>query len=218
MTTPKSTPPTPPAKRHQRRKITAADVEAIATLITRRRLTETESCIHLGINPQTWFQWKLNPANEARNSKALSRVRAAWIESRCKSIEEVGDGAPGTRRDWRAQAWMLERTLPDRFGTQQPPVQTLPAPIPPAVVNVWMELAYAQGAEQKPGEVVDVQSSKQLVESTEPPAAFPETQPASPMEVWLKPTPGDSAPPPPARKRPTPPTIADKTPGSTEGG
>jgi hypothetical protein len=59
---------------------------------------------------------------------------------------------------------MLERTLPDRFGTQPPPVQTLPAPIPPAVVNVWCELA--KFAASPADQVVDVQAVKQLPESS----------------------------------------------------
>lgn len=133
----------PAAKRKQRRKITAADVEAIAELIVKRRLTETEACIHLGLNPRTWFCWKSDPRHGQNNSEALARVRAAWVESRCKSIEEVGDGANGTRRDWRAQAWMLERTLPERFGQQS---ERAPAPLPAIqapTVNILVNAGYS---------------------------------------------------------------------------
>ena len=171
-------------KHKQRRKITSDDVESICTLITRRRLTETEACTHLGINPQSWFKWKGKPANEAKNANALSRVRAAWIESRCKSIEEVGDGAPGTRRDWRAQAWMLERTLPERFGTQQPPAAPPQPALPASVVNMWISNGYADTPAPQGGEVLDTWSeARQLAETTTTaePAPPPRTRKAPPM-------------------------------------
>jgi hypothetical protein len=180
-------------------------------------MTERESCQVLGIEERTWYRWKNFARNRERLSKFLDKVTGSKIKAHLANIEDAAVGAgPHKRADFRASLAILGIIDRNRFSpaAPPPPVQTA-APTPPATVNVWIDLAYAKPA---PGQVVDVQSSKQLVESTEPPAAFPETQPASPMEVWLKPTPGDSAPPPPARKRPTPPTIADKTPGSTEGG
>jgi hypothetical protein len=163
------------AKRKQRQKISTGDVNAIATLIVRRRLTETEACIHLGIHPPSWFNWKAKEQNQVKNSECLARVRAAWVESRCKSIEEVGDGAPGTRRDWRAQSWLLERTLPERFGTQPPPPPIQPAM--PSTVNVWISAAYA--AQAAGGAVVDTTEAKQIADAPQPEVPAP-AEPSKP--------------------------------------
>lgn len=128
------------AKHKQRRKITTEDAEAIARLIITRRLTETEACLSLGIVPKTWFDWKSRGKHEADNLECLARVRAAWIESKCASIDEMGRPEAGKKRDWRAHAWLLERFHPDRFAAQ-PPQQQQQGGLSPTVINVWLDAA-----------------------------------------------------------------------------
>ena len=188
-------------KKQQRRKITSEDIDAIAALIVRRRLTEAEACLSLGIHPPSWYNWKLKPHNQVKNAESLSRVRAAWVESRCKSIEEVGDGAPGTRRDWRAQAWMLERTLPERFGSQPPkPEDTRPA-ASGVTVNVWLREARAQIA-QEAGQVVDCEELKALPPAAPNAVAFHD---GPGREVW-----SDSAPAKPETSLPVEPPETEQ--------
>lgn len=148
-------------KQKQKRKITAADVDAIAKLIVTRRLTETEACLLLEIKPDTWFTWKGVQKNASKNVEALARVRAAWIESKCASIDEMGQPEAGKKRDWRAHAWLLERFHPDRFAAQ-PPQQQQQGGLSPTVINVWLESArdrLASGSQDatKAGLVVDVE-------------------------------------------------------------
>lgn len=149
------------AKHKQRRKITTEDAEAIARLIITRRLTETEACLSLGIVPKTWFDWKSRGKHEADNLECLARVRAAWIESKCASIDEMGRPEAGKKRDWRAHAWLLERFHPDRFAAQ-PPQQQQQGGLSPTVINVWLESArdrLASGSQDatKAGLAVDVE-------------------------------------------------------------
>jgi hypothetical protein len=210
-----STTKTTPVERKRRRvQISRRDVREVAKLVA-KRLTEAEACECLGIRPRTWYGWREIHRNQAEYAGLLTRVRGQYIRANLREMEKASVGQGGHRPDWRAADRLNAIVAPDRYAAPQPPPAELPATVPPATVNVWIDLAYAKPA---PGQVVDVQSSKQLVESTEPPAAFPETQPASPVEVWMKLPSADPAPAPPARDGRTPPLIADKTPGSTEGG
>jgi hypothetical protein len=213
--------PIPQARKPRRLRIGEREVVAMCECLA-QRMTERESCQVLGIEERTWYRWKNHARNSERLRKYLDRITGQKIATHLGNIEAGAIGAgPHKRADWRASQAILGIIDRNRFSptAPPPPVQTA-APTPPATVNVWIDLAYAQVAEQKPGEVVDVQSSKQLVESTESPAAFPETQPSSPAEVWMKPSSADlapPAPPPPARTRRMPPMIADKTPDSAKG-
>ena len=140
-----------PTRKPLSRKITPADVEAIAKLIVSRRLTETESCIHLGIRPEAWFHWKQMNKHHAQNEQVITRVRAAHVDSLISSIDEMGSPEAGKKRDWRAKAWQAERMFPERFGQAQ---QSAPAQASmPTTVNVWIEAAYAAS---KPA--IDVQA------------------------------------------------------------
>lgn len=149
------------AKPKQKRKITVADVDAIAKLMVTRRLTETEACLLLGVNYHTWASWKCKPHNNRLNVEAIARVRAAWIESKCASIDEMGRPEAGKKRDWRAHAWLLERFHPDRFAAQPTQPQQQSA-LSPTVINVWLDAArdrLASGSQDatKAGLVVDVE-------------------------------------------------------------
>ena len=153
---PPQSPPNAP-----RRRITPADAESIAKLLTVCRMTETEACAHLGIKVQNWFNWKLVQNNARRNNEVLARVRAAHIQS---CIENIQDGSVGAgnhkRADWRASDRLLGIMDPSRFGQQAQVASQQPSQAP-TTVNVWIDLAYAK---PETGQVVDVQA-KQITDS-----------------------------------------------------
>lgn len=128
-------PPQPPRKR--RKAIDITDVEAICKLITKSRLTESEACQHLGIKVDTFFKWKSLNKNTSRYTDVLMRVKAAKIASYTESIENVG-----FTKDWRATAWLLERTEPDRFSDRKVDVTVnLPA-LPDPMRQKALQAAY----------------------------------------------------------------------------
>jgi hypothetical protein len=162
-------------------------------------MTERESCQVLGIEERTWYRWKNFARNRERLSKFLDKVTGSKIKAHLANIEAGAIGAgPHKRADWRASQAILGIIDRNRFSpaAPPPPVQTA-APTPPATVNVWIDLAYAAGSAPA-AQVVDT-TAKQI-EDKAMPAASPETQPASPMEVWMKPPPSDPAPSPGSAK------------------
>jgi len=161
-------------KRPQRVRITIGDVNAIARLIVTRRLSESEACVHLGINPPSWFNWKSKGRNMVKNAECLTRVRAAHIDALISSIDEMGSPAAGSKRDWRAKAWQAERLFNDRFGAQQQPTADTPPALNIGNVNLWLSAAY-----RPPAQVVDVEPAKQL-EDPPPPKKMPSLLPPPP--------------------------------------
>ena len=190
--------PTPKERKPRRLRIGEREVVAMCECLA-QRMTERESCQVLGIEERTWYRWKNFARNRERLSKFLDKVTGSKIKAHLANIEAGAIGAgPHKRADWRASQAILGIIDRNRFSptAPPPPVQTA-APASPATVNVWIDLAFPQ-AKPDAGQVVDVQAKQ--IEDKAMPAAFPETQPASPMEVWIKPPPGDSAPPPDSAK------------------
>jgi hypothetical protein len=150
-----------------------------------QRMTERESCQVLGIEERTWYRWKNHARNSERLRKYLDRITGQKIKTHLGNIEAGAIGAgPHKRADWRASAAILGIIDRNRFSpTAPPPPAQTAAPTPPATVNLWVELAYPAGAAS--AQVVDVEAKQ--IEDKAMPAAFPETQPASPMDVWVKP-------------------------------
>lgn len=125
-----------PFKPGRARKLINEDIEAIARLCATRKLTETEACLVLDINPQQWTVFKSrNRRNEVFNT-LITRLKGQKIETLINRIESASDDmeiptAKGTmlkRGDWRAAAWITERIAPERFALQQSAEQA-PAPI-----------------------------------------------------------------------------------------
>jgi predicted DNA-binding protein (UPF0251 family) len=159
-TAPESAPISPPAK--PRHKITAQDVEAIARLITTRRMTDGEACAQLGIKPESWYSWKSSNKGAARNTAMLAQARAAAIDMHVKNMEDGAIGAGAHKRaDWRASHALLGLIDSLRYGQQQAQAPVQSPGSAPTTVNVWIDLAYAKPA---PGQVVDVQA-KQITDS-----------------------------------------------------
>ena len=189
--------PKPPAKR-QKRKITSGDVEAIATLITRRRLTETEACHSLGINAESWFHWKIKPHNQAEERAAffaceprgLNRVASPLKRWAMEHQERAGIGGrkPGC---WKER--FQRNLLRSRTKSPPPPQPTIPLQI----INTWISVARGElDAERVAGgaaaEVVGPPVMKQIANAT-PTPALPAAIDGPGREVWNTPT----APAPP---------------------
>lgn len=168
------------APKKQRIKLTLNDANDIAELMVKFRMTETEACNHLDINPVRWFEFKVRKKVLPEFSKAQERIRAARLVSVISAIDEAGNERsydyvdkrgevksitkPG---DWRAKAWIAERILaPERLGQQQAAVQ--------AAVNVYNQLGISiddigrKVYAARQSKVIDVISSKQLPANIEP--------------------------------------------------
>jgi hypothetical protein len=118
-----------------------------------KRITETGAAMILGINPQTWFNWK--SLNSSKFSDLLTYVREAKLSATLDAIDEAGDGkvieTPDgpvvvARADWRAKAWMAERALaPERFAKQ--PEQTTQPTVNVLVTSELSRLVYGDAIE-----------------------------------------------------------------------
>jgi hypothetical protein len=160
LASPVAPPSLPKKPRHH---ITIADVEAIASLVITRRMTETEACALLGIKSPAWYQWKARNGNDRRNEDILARTRAARIHSQIANIE---DGAVGVgnhkRADWRAADRLLGIMDPSRFGQQQAQVVQQPRS-EAATVNVWCQIV--RGLVDPPAaHAIDVQEVKSIAD------------------------------------------------------
>jgi hypothetical protein len=114
----------------KRRKLSLLDVQSIAKLVARRKLTETEACHILEIVPEQWFGFKCKAKNKAHFDIIISRTRGNVINNAIERLERAGadqditlpNGKVITKRgDWRADAARLPLIDPERFGDRQQP-------------------------------------------------------------------------------------------------
>ncbi len=106
-----------PVRTGIRSKITMLDCRDIADLVA-KRLTETEACSLLGIEPKIWWSWKTNHKNAAEFTNVLTRVRASQLQAHLANIEDAQYGKNGHRPDWRASDRLLQIKDRERFGVQ----------------------------------------------------------------------------------------------------
>ena len=121
----------------RRRKLTIQDVEAIARLVATRKMSESEAAIMLDIKPHQWVCWKSRHKHAATFETIITRTRANMIDGLVSKIEQAGDDQEiilpngkviNKRGDWRAPAWLLEKTAPQfrpDNGTPAPPQVTV---------------------------------------------------------------------------------------------
>ena len=112
----------------RRRKLTIQDLEAIADCVATMKLTETEACLHLDIPVQQWQCWKSRAKHSVKFESLITRTRANHIAGLVGKIKNAGDdfeitlpnGKTVARRgDWRANAFILEKTAPQFAPVQQ---------------------------------------------------------------------------------------------------
>ena len=182
----------------RRKRITLADVEQIAFLTEAHRMTFKEATALLGINYESWRNWKDRAQHIPLLSDIVSRVKAGWIAGRLANIKDAETGKNGHRADWRSSAWLLERTVGDRYAAQPPPPEQPRPAVSAATVRVWIENAYGALPAPPAGETVNAEVK---------------ALPAPPAELKIADGPGredwDPIPVPPARRR-MPPMFPSK--------
>lgn len=172
MSTPKTT-PTPAKPTPRRRRITLADVEQLCFLMEAHRMTHKEATALMGICYESWRNWQSKAKNSPTLSDIQSRVKASWIAGRLANIQDAESGKGGSRRDWRSSAWLLERTVGDRFSATPPPPEAPRPPVSNLTINCWLEQAHKQIAAEAAGEVVDAVEVKALPPAPPAPEAIP---------------------------------------------
>ena len=108
----------------RKRRISSQDIEAIAEMVG-ERLTESEACRHIGIEPRAWFKFRQSHDKGGKISALLERTRATQLAAHIANIKDAEHGRNGHRPDWRASAHLLAIKAPDRFSTNQAQTVTI---------------------------------------------------------------------------------------------
>jgi hypothetical protein len=162
-----------------RRRLKRADIKAVADLVVKYRMNETEAALESGIAPKTWFNFKQRHKTQEQFEVMINSIRASQLRNCIDSIDESGNDREFdsvTKRgekvtvtkpgDWRAKAWIAERVLaPERLGQQQAQASTVQVN---AFVSMGIDIAalLQQGADRNKGKVLDVTEVKQLPMNT----------------------------------------------------
>lgn len=126
------------------RRLVLSDIKAIAKLVATRKMTEKDACITLGIKQSQWAVWKTRNNRSEMFENIIARVRGNQTDHLVSIIERAGDDQEITlpngkvinkRGDWRAPAWLLEKTAPQFAPTQQSA---------PATVSIQIGLVHDQ--------------------------------------------------------------------------
>lgn len=91
---------------------------AIAELVA-KGFTENEAARLSGVKPGTFRSTK---SLDASFAAMIEEARGQRVKTLLAGIEEAARGIAGKPPDWRAAAWILERTEPDRFAARRPEV------------------------------------------------------------------------------------------------
>lgn len=78
---------------------------------------DKDICECLGIHQSTYCNWKNKPTNK-QHLKLIEGLKKAMKQHRLTLIGRIEEASAG---DWRAAAWILERTYPDNYA--KPEVQ-----------------------------------------------------------------------------------------------
>ena len=75
-------------------------------------MSNRDMCAVLGISESTFYKWLSDPRskNQSELSEALKRAEGEFYRALRDRIVSASE------HDWKAAAWMLERTRPDEFG------------------------------------------------------------------------------------------------------
>jgi len=101
-------------------------------------------CDYVGINPDTYYEWMKRGEKTGEGNTIYREFRNAVLEARASAeIESVARiRVSGQKGNWKADAWYLERSHPERWGKQRtsveisgPDGEALPA-APAAVVII----------------------------------------------------------------------------------
>lgn len=143
---------------HQRARITEVDVENMAQLAA-NGLTEAEACMYLNIKYKQWADWKSKNRQASYFKECFVRVKAAKINGMIEHIRAVG-----LAKDWRALAWILERTESERFADKRGDINVNIKPkLEVSVISEALKQVYGQ-PKQAQGQVTDRKPAGQLLQ------------------------------------------------------
>jgi len=113
-------------KRGRATKLDARMLRRICALLARGHTIKTV-CEAAGIGERTFYDWKgSHPHFSQETTRAIGKSKIALVEKLRLS------------KDWRAQAFLLERRWPDEFGkSAERPLQSEPEqPSAPVILNI----------------------------------------------------------------------------------
>ena len=134
----------PKQRQGKRAMFRECDIQAIADLVSTCKMTEREACITLDFKPMQWASWKSKHKRSAIFDNILERTRGNQTKELVSRINSAGtdkeinlpNGKTITKvGDWRANAFILEKTAP-----QFAPAQTSA----PATVSIQIGLVHDQ--------------------------------------------------------------------------
>ena len=85
--------------------------------------TFDKAAINNGISPSTFFNWKKNgsaPDSEQIYKDFTSRVSESVHFYEDEALQIIRSAAV-VHRNWKASAWILEHTMPNKYGIPQAP-------------------------------------------------------------------------------------------------
>ena len=122
--------------------LTAAVVKRIGTGSPETLAVQAE-----GVSAQSWSEWRSKAARELEPYRtfveAVAQARARYLCDGVALINAAGYGGDEQRPDWKATAWLAERTAPDEFAPSQTIVFKAQADANRAVLTAARELAAA---------------------------------------------------------------------------
>jgi hypothetical protein len=160
--------PTDLPDKPRRRKLTLDDAKAIAKLVARRKLNESEACHVLGILPAQWQVFKCRNKAGAMFESIITRTKGLTINHAMERLEKAGEDQDITlpngkvitkRGDWRADAARLPLLDPARFG-QQPGQQQASSSV--SVDTLAKALQVALSRQTETSQVIDAVEVKQV--------------------------------------------------------
>lgn len=103
-------------------------IDELAELLGDGNYIET-ACERAGINKARYYEWLARGAaeNDGPYARFANRMRVALAQAEADAIKTIKDAAG---KDWKAAAWLLERTRPDKYA--RPETRKVADPPPPA--------------------------------------------------------------------------------------
>lgn len=112
---------------HRPTKLNEDLTHQVAALLRNGNYIET-ACLVAGISPTSYYLWR--ERGEADQDAGVATVFSEFLEATTRAraegkamllqmVRQAAQGSPVKPGDWRAAAWILERTCPEEFGPRQ---------------------------------------------------------------------------------------------------
>jgi hypothetical protein len=145
-------------------KFTESEIKELARLVSECKMTESDAAICLGRRPEHWQTWKSRHKRSASFATLIAHTRGKMVDGLISKIKSAGEDQEivlpngkviNKRGDWRAPAWLLEKTAP-QFANQQ---QSAPAPITIQIGLIHDQLKRVIGFANEPLELDSVRTA-----------------------------------------------------------